>query len=396
MSKKAFLFLCGVCAVFFACKKNDTQVKNNNAVFFKESVSAWYQQAIRQGPEPVRRNLAVIMKSLDCTRSERFVNPDGATLYIIPARLKTEAADAKKFLVLCEKDQHYEAEGIYEASSVEQLKELFTKNRLSPGQAVTRWNIDGTPSMGWQTTKSGQLQIKKPKSSVNAASLKQINDVQRKRVDKRAAEDDICIDWYWILYDMRTGEILSEVYVFSTGNCSFGGGSPFIPAPSATCYEEQEVSFYFEVDNAGPVSAALNAETVNIDGFTKFKNLSWKCFSGAGGGWWLVSKEIGKVRLVDPPANTWAWVSLTHGSIVMHGSTPPGTAVAYTQGTGTPSFTPEAAQASLIRYAGMELDYGITYSFLADCSLLGTNIGKFVSPVSKQYHSAYGFWSANP
>ncbi|SKA15357.1 hypothetical protein [Sediminibacterium ginsengisoli] len=393
MSKKAFLFVCGVGTAFFACKKNDTRVRDHTGASF-QSVSAWYQQAIQQGSEPVRRNLAVIMKSLDCTRSTRFVKPDGTVCHIIPAKLKAEDPDAKKFLVLREKDQRYEAEGVYEAGSIEQLKALFTINRLNSGQAVTRWNIDGTPSMGWQTTVDGREQIKKAKSISNTAV--KISDATVNRPDRRAPEEDLCIDWYWILFDIRTGEIISEVYVFSTGNCSFGNGSAFVPVSPTSCYDEQEADFHFEANNSTPLSVGIGADVMDINGITKFKNPSWKCFSGAGGGWWLVSKEIGKVKLADPLTNTWAWVSLTHGSIVMNGSAPPGTAIDYTQGTGTPSFTPEAAQNSLILYAGMELDYGITYSFLSDCSFLGTNIGKLVSPVSKQYHSSYGFWNANP
>jgi hypothetical protein len=154
------------------------------------------------------------------------------------------------------------------------------------------------------------------------------------------------------------------------------GNPPNNPNPTDySCYYEQEENFENEVDGASTASDIISSSTSPIDQFTKNKNVNWTCLNGAGGSWKLISQESGIIKLVNVQKNTWAWVSLTHSGITMSGMTPLGTTVSFSQGTGTPSFTPATAAATNVFYAGMSVDFSVTYTFASSCTnipIIGT------------------------
>ena len=220
-----------------------------------------------------------------------------------------------------------------------------------------------------------------------------------------------CIDWYlqtWFVWSDGSMTLESEVYVFTTcdgdcwqsriangrnygTNCNGGGGGGGIEYDA--CLNAAVTNFESVVNAAQAVSQTIGFDVSTIDEITKNKNPKWRILQGWSG-WELESQEIGVIKLIDQGTNQWAWKSLTHGSISMVGSPPPGVAVEFNQGVGTPSFTPETAAATTVLYAGMKLNFNVTYRLLCDCPYVPV-VGQ-LPPVIKPYTSTSTFWNSNP
>ena len=158
------------------------------------------------------------------------------------------------------------------------------------------------------------------------------------------------------------------------------------------CVNAAISEFQLEVNNSQMTSQTVAINISDIDGITKNKNPKWRILKGWSG-WNLESQEVGVIKLIDEQTNQWAWKSLTHGSISMVGSPPPGVSVEYNQGVGTPSFTPETAEASIVLYGGMSLNFNVTYRLLCDCPNVPL-VGQ-IPPVFRSYNST-SIWNSNP
>ena len=150
--------------------------------------------------------------------------------------------------------------------------------------------------------------------------------------------------------------------------------------------------FQQEANGAQTTSQTQGFNISDIDQITKNKNPKWRILKGWSG-WELESQEVGVIKLIDEQTNQWAWKSLAHGSISMVGSPPPGVSVEYNQGVGTPSFTPETAEATIVLYGGMSLNFNVTYRLLCDCPNLPL-VGQ-IPPIIRSYNST-AIWNSNP
>ena len=130
------------------------------------------------------------------------------------------------------------------------------------------------------------------------------------------------------------------------------------------------------------MSEYISAEVTQIDTLRKYKKPRWRILKGVG--WSLFSTESGIVKHVN---GVWIWESLEHVAIDMTGMVYGGT-VSYTQGVGTPSFTPGTPN---VRYAGMSLNFSVTYQVLCACP--GAN--SLFPPKTKNYTSN-AIFSAEP
>ncbi len=218
-----------------------------------------------------------------------------------------------------------------------------------------------------------------------------------------------CWDWYRVTtYYNDYGEVISENWVYLGTTCPGGGPcddpsigmycqqrcNPDDPNSScdggggtdgAECLKMATDNFNFCASQSSPVSEDIaSGPATVIDPITRQKPFKWKILNGFGG-WGLYSEETGILKLVDVPNNIWNFVSLTHGSISMEGSTLPGVSVSYKLGSAVTTVK------ELV--AGISLSYNVTYSFVCDCPnfpLVG-----WITPVHKSYNSAK-FWNANP
>jgi hypothetical protein len=159
------------------------------------------------------------------------------------------------------------------------------------------------------------------------------------------------------------------------------------------CINAAISEFQQEVNGAQTTSQTEGINFSDIDQITKNKNPKWRILTGAFGSWHLSSQENGVIKLIDPVENKWAWKSLTHGSISMTGNTLPTTSVEYDQGFGTPSFTPETAATTNVFYAGMSLNFTVTYRLVCNCP--NVPIVGWFPPVHVEYTSN-GQWNSDP
>lgn len=160
------------------------------------------------------------------------------------------------------------------------------------------------------------------------------------------------------------------------------------------CVNTAISEFQQEVNGAQTGSQTESIIVSGIDEITKHKNPTWTILTGAFNTWHLSSRESGVIKLIDAVENRWAWKSLEHGSITLFGSPAPTTSIVYNQGSGTPSFTPEAAEASVVLYAGMKLDFNVTYRLICNCPNVPV-LGWF-PPISIDYSATSTFWNSNP
>jgi len=179
--------------------------------------------------------------------------------------------------------------------------------------------------------------------------------------------------------------LIGEVQIPQLDETNGGGYS------DTECLQEQINNFSNEAGGASTSSEVISENSNAIDPFTKNVSLSWRCLKGFGG-WSLVSHESGIIKLVDINNNQWAWVSLSHNSITMQGSTLPGTSISHSTGVGTPSFTESTAQNSNVFYAGMELKFSVTYTPICSCAGV---VAILLTPVTYNYTSSK-YWLAKP
>ena len=242
--------------------------------------------------------------------------------------------------------------------------------------------------------------------------LKSMVELKKKKASNGSSKSvGECIDWYeqtWFVWADGTAELVSEIYVFTTcdddcaqarnangrsygTNCNGnGGGSGGVEYDA--CVSAAVSNFQSVANGAQSVSQTIGFDVSSINQVTKNKNPIWKILDGWSG-WHLESQELGVIKLIDAQTNQWAWKSLTHGSISMVGSPPPGVSIEYSQGVGTPSFTPETAAATIVLYGGMSLNYNVTYRLICDCPYLPL-IGQ-IPPTFKSYNS-HAIWNSNP
>lgn len=242
--------------------------------------------------------------------------------------------------------------------------------------------------------------------------LRSIGWATKKRSQKgESGRANECIDWYWqtwYVWSDGSMTLVSEVFVFTTcdGDCAqpriangrsyniycSGGGNGGGGGDDA-CVSNAVSAFQAEANGANVVSETVGFDISAISEVTKNKNPKWRILRGWSG-WDLISEEIGVIKLIDEEANHWAWKSLSHGTVTMEGSPPPGASVEYNQGVGTPSFTPETASATTVLYAGMSLNFNVTYRILCDCPYVPL-IGQ-IPPIIKSYNSVSPFWNSKP
>lgn len=174
--------------------------------------------------------------------------------------------------------------------------------------------------------------------------------------------DPICIDWYWIEWDVNTGQVIEQSYLYTTctDGCDTGGGGTG-GDPDYACFVACQEEGIMVVSSMEAYAGAETFTVSTINTLQKYKNPKWEILKNDFGNFKIWSQETGVVELIDPDENKWQWVSLVHTGMSLTGQTPPAVQVTYSQGTGTPSFVPGAQN---ILYAGMEVDFTVTTAFV--------------------------------
>lgn len=201
-----------------------------------------------------------------------------------------------------------------------------------------------------------------------------------------------CTTWYLVgfWYDMQTGQVVDYEILNQWEECIdnnpppvYGDGND--PGVDYDCLNNC-INSANELSNGVQVaSETINIDVNSIDAITKNKNPKWRILKNVT--WSLNSQEYGVVKLVDVQTNKWQWESLSHGPITKEGFTLGGT-ISFTQGVGTPSFTGGTQN---ILYAGMSLNFEVTYSPVCNCP----GVSDIIPPYTASYTSN-AIWDAKP
>ena len=226
-------------------------------------------------------------------------------------------------------------------------------------------------------------------------SLLKKNPLPLNTNNTRIREGQICyvVDWYECDY-IENGIGYNCQYLYSDyiscvndeddeggGGGGGGGGSQGENQCAILCGND----FNALVNNTIIDSETIDTHVSDIDGLTKNKNPEWRILKNLT--WALFSHEIGTIEHVTSPEDRWEWRTLAHHSITFAGAAYGGS-VSFSQGVGTPSFTPGTSN---VLYAGMSVSYTVTYAPLCNCP--GVNV--ILSPTTIPYTSN-AIWNANP
>lgn len=159
---------------------------------------------------------------------------------------------------------------------------------MNAGERIEEWGITNMPIKAWEKTKTGKSLnkkiVKKVKKQNKESNLfsnhSEVDEIRSNRIVD--PEENECIDWYWIVYDADTNEILYEEYIFSTGNCGDNGNSQTTSLNPNSCnFTEEEAEDLLEsfqetytnevFDEIAGVTTIQNDNTIE-QSFTK----SWK------------------------------------------------------------------------------------------------------------------------
>lgn len=129
-------------------------------------------------------------------------------------------------------------------------------------------------------------------------------------------ENITVIDWYLETFD-ENGNIISEVYMFTTNYCSEAGGGN--SGGNSNTPEELAGSILDIMDNnTNAASTKISASAVEVTPTTRTSMYKWKCVQGKG--WWLSSIERGvQKKIVKGAVTNWEWQSLDHVNITKDG-----------------------------------------------------------------------------
>lgn len=199
----------------------------------------------------------------------------------------------------------------------------------------------------------------------------------------------ICWDYTWS-YSNSDGSVVVGVmpqcsyqFTINLGDIiNMDGGSDYLD--DINCAENCAMIFTDLVSNSMTASYTVSTQVGDVDDFRKSKIMKWVILTNPT--FQLISIESGIVKLVDKQSNIWNWESLTHQNITMAGN-PIGGAVSFNQGVGTPSFV---AGTPNVLYAGMSLDFNVTYHPICNCSVPN------LLDQSVNYNSTIIGWPAKP
>jgi len=207
-------------------------------------------------------------------------------------------------------------------------------------------------------------------------------------------EGDICyvVNWYQCDY-IGNGvgyncQLLYSDYIPCEGGDDDeeeGGGGGGGSETGNQCAAQCANDFNALVNGTIIASETIDIHVSDIDGLTKNKNPEWRILKNLT--WALFSHEMGTIEHVTSPEDRWEWRTLAHHSITFAGQAYGGS-VSFSQGVGTPSFTPGTSN---VLYAGMSVSYTVTYAPLCNCP--GVNV---ILPPTTIPYSSNAIWNANP
>ena len=210
--------------VVYSCKKASFSDSSQEAA--RASLNSWLK-TLNPNVKQASPKLAELLNKLDYTESIQIQKSDHSILTLI--RLKEDTiGNNQRYFGLLFTQNIYMVEGIYETSGLEVLNQYFSQGLLAPSQSFKVLNLLGKPLYGRMATMDGKQLSMMRDSKPREATRKKPDISSDKKVN--LYETPAClVDWYWITYDLNTGDIISAIYMYSE-DCNYqtvdAGGPP--------------------------------------------------------------------------------------------------------------------------------------------------------------------------
>jgi hypothetical protein len=216
--------------IIAACKKTDVSTRNGetNPNALRSAVKVWKDQISKTASLEIKSAVDSILPTLNY--DDGFIHTTGnRTMFFIK---KSSFTDRNQYLALVQNNGDIQIEGIYDVKSLIQIEEFFRTKKIAVGEDISVYSLLHKRIMQWETDKNGKsvfrvVQHLDPPGAFN-------NKVQSMNVKKRTYSalppdpnnPQQCLDWYWVTYDVETGEIIDVTYLYTTcaDNNNGGGG----------------------------------------------------------------------------------------------------------------------------------------------------------------------------
>lgn len=417
------VYLIATILIYTACKKQNNSIESNS---FAETAKNWFENEIIQKEKNLLSAPFTTLPKDSCVRifarmtklsllfdwnSATAYKQNGLQYMVVPVKQglkplrnqKFEAARAVIFFqdrlgeihmnvveILNLKEKRINM-SISEIASISFENKYFGTNKPvgTLSASISFYNQEYRSEISFKTSEGTWLLSKsKFVNKKGSTTKRRIPSTMNQRTTCQT-----CTTWYTVgfWYDFQTGEIIDYEILDQWEECSDNSPPPAYGdggGDSGIDYECLNNCLNTANDLSSGVQVVSETESFSvssIDAVTKYKNPKWKILKNLT--WSLYSQEHGVVKLVDIQTNKWQWESLTHGAISMQGFSTGGN-ITYTQGVGTPSFTPGTQN---VLYAGMSLNFDVTYSPLCDCP----GISNILAPYTVSY-SSNAIWDAKP
>lgn len=344
----SILFLSLFLGTLFSCKKNSISV-NDSSELAKQIVQNWRDKTMPMVSDKTKEIINSIIGKLDyssVTRIDRREN--GIPDYLIKIVDRT-VPGSNKYLSLINTTKGYTSEGIYTAESPEQISRVLREHRLEKRDNILLTNIAGRPLIGWQSNVSGKdiLKIASPQkvgSFNSTAELKKSILSNSQKANYVVDPGTGCIDWYWIVYNIYTGEIVDITYLNTTCPRDTGGGTSV--ASTETQVLDKLESELIQTNLKESISMSA------VDPVTRNRTYTWQICEAPS--WRGYSNEKGSQEY-SSSENRWNWKTFEHVGVSKTGSIVGGSV----------DVSDISSSANIwSQYAGMQVNYHVEWHLL--------------------------------
>jgi len=350
---KPIFTLLSIGVFFNSCKKNadiDPAISVNS--FAKIAVNRWTSQYAESGTSTSFQKISTLVNLIDYSEIKEIKRVNRSPLVLIHIK-QNDKSGRKQYLAFStnnKEDNKTQFEGIYFGKDIEMIKKAIQTNRLPSGQIITVSNINGNPISEWEAYADGKMTFKIAKSKNNHKEIKRGNKIISQQSVKNGESifllpiedpETVCIDWYWVSWDMDSGEVLSEDYLrtecYTRSNDGASEGSPTsiqCEDPMANARSDNEfLGAIDEEDGSGNSSIVRN------------RKFLWRAVKGST--WNINSLEKSSQSFSTQNGGEWYFINLWHVSLSTVGFIAGGT-VTTTLLDATPSVGTTIAGMSLV------------------------------------------------
>jgi hypothetical protein len=228
-----------------SCKKDTLNITKGDSASTSEISAAkdWYETQLKTAKVSAKTNIGFLKQQLAW---EQMVNVEKDYISLIPFNI-SDAKNNKAYLELLKNEKGE----IVSAKYVFLLSNEFVDNTKAQGLLMNKQNIDNFSGAKIEYDLNNNLLISttfksgvEDKNVVAKVEMKNVPEVQNRSIDGECQEQ-VCVAWYWVIYNVETGQIYSAAYMYTSCYCGgivdTGGGDQIQPGVARTKNQIYEV-----------------------------------------------------------------------------------------------------------------------------------------------------------